>query len=253
MDQISRGIAYAHLASAGGQTSLNGASTLINFLPGLGVPQGQVIGGRFLLSGRPIPLTRNADGQLVAFRPLAQLSRLFPISEKTGYGSLRIDHMLSTNNQLSLRLGFNPSRISGIQDESQNQTLGQNDFSRTGIQHLEDFSFGSSLTTVLSNNRVNELYYNFGRRVAKFDSQVPSVALQIAGTGFIGSNPFSPVDRIEKRHQIRDNITWARGNHTMKFGADVNWISGKARFELNFPALFNFSRQAAGPLVTVSG
>ena len=251
--QIQRAIAYAHLASAGGQTSINGASSLINFLPNLGVGQGQVIGGRFLLSGRPIPLTRNAAGQLVAFRPLSQLSKLFPISEKTGYGSLRFDSALSANNQLSMRLGYNPSTINGIQDESQNQTLGQNDYSRTGIQVLEDFSFGTSLTSIISPKVVNELYYNFGRRVAKFDSQVPSVALQIAGTGFIGSNPFSPVNRIEKRHQIRDNVTWVSGNHTMKFGGDVNWVTGKARFELNFPALFNFSQQSGGSLVSVGG
>ncbi len=252
-DQTSRGIAYAYLASVGGQTSLNGQSTLVNFLPGLGVGQGQVIGARFLLGGTPIPLTRNSAGQFVAFRPLSQLSNLFPISERTGYGSFRVDHTISTNNQLSVRIGFNTSTISGIQDESQNQTLGQNDYSRTGIQDLEDFSFGTSLTSILSGNRVNDLYYNYGRRVAKFESQVPSVAQQIAGTGFIGSNPFSPVDRVETRHQIRDNLTWATNDHTFKFGADFNWISGKASFQLNFPALYNFSRQAGGSLVSAPG
>ena len=251
--QIQRAVGYAHLASAGGQSSINGASTLVNFLPGLGVPQGQVIGGRFILSGRPIPLTRNSEGQLVAFRPLSQLSKIFPISENTTYGSLRFDSALTENQQLSARLGYNPSTINGIQDESQNQTLGQNDYSRTGIQKLEDFSFGSSLTSVLSRKAINELYYNFGRRVAKFDSQVPSIAHQIAGTGFIGSNPFSPVDRIERRHQFRDNVSWVSGNHTMKLGGDINLISGKAKFELNFPGLFNFTQQAAGPLVSVAG
>lgn len=251
--QIQRGVAYAHMASIGGQTALNGTSGLTNFLPGIGVPQGSVVGGRFLLSGMPVPLTRNSAGQFVAFRPLSQLSKVFPIADSTTFLSFRADHTFSANNQLSVRLGFNPSKISGIQDESQNQTLGQNDFSRTGIQDLEDFSFGSSLTTILSGNKVNELYYNFGRRVAKFDSQVPSVAHQIAGTGFIGSNPFSPVDRVERRHQIRNNLNWAVGNHTFKFGGDLNWISGKARFDLNFPALFNFSQQSGGSLVSVGG
>jgi hypothetical protein len=253
LDQINRGVVYAHLASAGGQTALNGTSNLINFLPGFGVPQGQVIGGRFLLGGTPVPLTRNSQGELVAFRPLAQLRRIFPISENTKYSSLRVDHTFSARNQWMLRFGYNPSRISGIQDESQNQTLGQNDFSRTGIQQLEDFTFGTSLTTVVSSGTLNELYYNFGRRVAKFDSQVPSVALQIAGTGFMGANPFSPVDRVEKRHQIRDNVTMAKGSHTLKFGGDVNWISGDARFDLNFPALFNFSQQSVGAIDSVGG
>jgi hypothetical protein len=243
------GLQYAHLASAGGQTAQNGSSSLVNFLPGIGVPQGSLIGQRFILSGAPVPLTRNAQGEFVAFRPLSQLRRIFPISESTTFNSLRLDHEINKDNQLSFRFGYNPSRINGIQDESQNQTLGQNDYSRTGIQDLKDTSAGVSLTTVLPNNIVNEAFFNFGRRGATFDSQVPSIAHQIAGTGFIGSNPFSPVNRSELRYQIRDNLTWVLGNHTMKFGADFNWIDIKARFELNFPGLFNFSQQAAGLII----
>ncbi len=244
------GIAYAHFASIGGQTALNGGSSLINFLPGIGVPQGQPVGNRFLVSGAPVPLTRNADGELVAFRPLNQLRRIFPISEATTFSSVRLDHLIEEGHQLSIRFGYNPGTITGIQDESQNQTLGQNDYSRTGIQKIKDTSFSASLSSVLPGNLVNEAYFNFGRRKAKFDSQVPSVAHQIAGTGFIGSNPFSPVDRTETRFQLRNNLTWATGSHIFKFGADFNWIDGQARFDLNFPALYNFSQQAGGSLVT---
>ncbi|MDQ3129783.1 MAG: carboxypeptidase regulatory-like domain-containing protein [Acidobacteriota bacterium] len=243
-------LAYAYFTSVGGQTAQNGASTLVNFLPGIGIPQGSVVGQRFLLSGRPVPLTRNGDGQFVAFRPLSQLARIFPISEGTTFNSLRYDHLITENNQMSLRLGYNPSRISGIQDESQNQTLGQNDYSRTGIQVIDDVSFSASLASVLPRNLINEAYFSFGKRDATFDSQVPSVAHQIAGTGFIGSNPFSPVDRTETRFQIRDNMTWATGNHTIKFGADFNWINVDAKFELNFPGLFNFGQQSCGSLIT---
>ena len=242
-------IGYAHMASIGGQTALYGASTLVNFVPGVGVPQGSVVGGRFLLSGAPIPLTRNSAGQYIAFRPLSQLQRLFPISESSTYTSIRVDHTINSSNQLSARFGYNPSKINGIQDESQNQTLGQNDYSRTGIQDLKDTSFGVSVTSILPMNLINEGYFNYGRRVAKFDSQIPSVALQIAGTGFIGSNPFSPVNRTENRYQIRDNMTWATRGHTVKFGADFNWVTGKARFDLNFPGLFNFSSQSCGNLI----
>jgi hypothetical protein len=251
--RVQYALAYATLASAGSQTALNGASTLINFLPGIGITPGTVVGSRFILSGQPIPLTRNAAGELVAFRPLNQLRRIFPISEGSTFNSFRFDHSINRDHQLSFRFGYNPSRITGIQDESQNQTLGQNDFSRTGIQDIKDTSFGASLSSVLPHNMVNELYFNFGRRKASFDSQVPSVADQIAGTGFLGSNPFSPVNRSENRYQIRDNVSWVKGNHTMKFGADFNWISVDARFELNFPGLFNFGQQSGGSLVTVGG
>ncbi|MBX7174139.1 MAG: TonB-dependent receptor [Pyrinomonadaceae bacterium] len=251
--QIQRGIAYAQLASTGFQTAQNGTSSNVNFLPGLGVTQGTAVGSRFILSGAPVPLTKNAAGQFIAFRPLTQLAKVFPISEASTYNSVRLDHLITDGQQFSMRFGYNPSRITGIQDESQNQTLGQNDYSRTGIQKLKDSSFGASLVSVLPRNFINELYFNFGRRKATFDSQVPSIAHQIAGTGFIGSNPFSPVDRRENRFQIRDNINWVKGDHTFKFGADFNFIDIEAQFQVNFPGLFNFSQQSGGSLVSVAG
>lgn len=249
--QVGRGLVYAHMASAGGQTALNGASTLTNFVPGIGIPLGSVIGPRFILSGAPVPLTTDSEGRLIAFRPLSGLARVFPISEDSTYSSLRVDHAFNSSNQLSVRLGYNPINITGVQDESQNQTVGQNDFSRTGITEVEDISVGTSLTSVLTNSILNEAFYNYGRRQASFQSAVPSVAHQISGTAFMGSNPFSPVFRTETRHQIRDNMTIVKGAHTFKFGGDLNWVSGNARFELNFPALFNFGAQAGGGLVSV--
>jgi len=246
--------AYAFLVGIGAATALNGTTPQASPNDGSGCPAISpilpgVIGQRFLLSGAPVPLTTNSLGQLVAFRPLSQLSRIFPISEATSYSSVRLDHMIASGQQLSLRMGYNPGRINGIQDESQNQTLGQNDYSRTGIQNTKDTSFGASLSSVMPGNMVNEAYFNFGRRKATFDSQIPSVAHQIAGTGFIGSNPFSPVSRTEDRFQLRDNMTWAVRSHIIKFGVDFNWIDIKARFDLNFPALFNFSQQAGSSLI----
>lgn len=246
--------AYAFFAGSGSATALNGSNPHISPNDGSGCPALSpilpgVIGQRFLLSGAPVPLTRNADGELVAFRPLNQLRRIFPISEGTTYTSFRLDHLVAEGHQFAFRAGFNPSTINGIQDESQNQTLGQNDYSRTGIQELEDISVGASLSSVLTTSLINEAYFNFGRREAKFDSQVPSIAHQIAGTGFIGSNPFSPVDRNENRFQIRDNLSWVTGNHIFKFGADFNFIDVTAKFELNFPGLFNFSQQSASAFI----
>jgi hypothetical protein len=220
--RIQRAVAYAYFASVGGQIGLNGVSTLVNFLPGVGIPQGQVVGPRFLLAGTPVPTaanngvvsgftTVNAAGQPIAFRALNQLARIFPISEATTFFSVRGDHNFNARQHLTLRFGYNPSDLTGIQDESQNQTLGQNDFSRTGIQTLRDTSFVASLNTALSTTLVNDARFHFGRRHATFTSQVPGgPAIQISGAAFMGPNPFSPVDRTEKRYQITDNINWIR-------------------------------------------
>jgi hypothetical protein len=260
--RIQRAIIYATLASAGGQTALNGFSALRS--PGGALPAGTVIGPRFFLSGAPIPslannnvlpgfTTVNAQGQPIAFRPLNALARIFPISEATNYFSIRGDHQFNASNQFTVRFGYNPSRISGIQDESQNQTLGQNDFSRTGIQDLRDHSFITSLTTTLTNTIVNEARFSFGNRNAKFNSQTPGTAIQISGAAFIGSNPFSPVNRKERRLQFTDNVNWVVGNHNFKFGGDANLINVTARFDLNFPGLFNFGTFDANPFIAVAG
>jgi hypothetical protein len=73
-----------------------------------------------------------------------------------------LDHLITSNHQFSFRFGYNPSTISGIQVESQNQSLGQNDFSRTGIQTLRDFSAVTTLTSTVSSKVVNEARFNFG-------------------------------------------------------------------------------------------
>jgi hypothetical protein len=259
--RISNAISYATTASAGGQTALNGASALRS--PGGAITAGTIIGSRFFFSGAPVPslannnvlpgfTTVNDNGDPIAFRPLNSLSRVFPISEDTTFFSVRGDHLINQKNQLTMRFGYNPTDLSGIQDESQNQVLGQNDFSRTGIQQIRDTTFVTSLTSSLRDNLINEARFNFAKRDATFDSQIPGTAIQISGTAFIGSNPFSPVDRTEKRFQFTDNINWIYGNHTFKFGGDINFIDVSARFELNFPGLFNFGNFGLQPFISTT-
>ncbi|PYS78199.1 MAG: hypothetical protein DMF66_07210, partial [Acidobacteria bacterium] len=241
-------IQYASLASSGGNTALTGTNPLIS--PGGAIPAGQQIGPRFFLSGAPVPsMTANAAGQLIAFRPLLGIPTVFPISEHTTFSSARLDHKITDRHQLTMRFGYNPSDISGIQVESQNQALGQNDFSRLGIQTLRDYSFVTTLNSILSNRVVNEARFNFGQRRATFRSENgDAVAVNIPGTAFFGRELFSPVLRTETRYEYTDNVNYVRGNHTFKFGGDVNFIHVGATFELNFAGLYNFGGLSATTL-----
>src|SRR5206468_3962410 len=131
--------AYAYLASSGGTTALTGTNPLLNTgsIPGLAV--GAPIGSRFFLTGAPVPVgTTNANGLPIAFRPLLSLQTVFPVTERTTFTSFRLDHIITKKHLFTFRFGYNPSDISGIQVESQNQSLGQNDFSRTGVQNIRD-------------------------------------------------------------------------------------------------------------------
>jgi hypothetical protein len=244
------GIGYAYLASGGGSTALTGFNPLLAtaapFTPGT------VIGNRFFLTGAPIPLsTVNSFGQPIAFRPLNSLQRIFPVTDRTTFNSFRLDHLITSKHQFSFRFGYNPSELTGIQVESQNQSLGQNDFSRTGIQTLRDFSAVTTLTSTLSNTMVNEARFNFGERRATFKSQNgDAVAFNISGTAFIGRELFSPVLRTETRYEFTDNLNVVAGNHNFKFGGDIAFVAiPEAIFELNFAGLFNFGGLGACTLV----
>jgi hypothetical protein len=250
-------VPYAFLASSGGSTALTGTNPLVIF-PGLTgtltpLPAGATVGQRFLLGGTPVPIgTTNAAGQLIAFRPLNNLQRIFPVTERTTFNSFRLDHLITNSHQFSFRFGYNPSEITGIQVESQNQSLGQNDFSRTGIQTLKDYSAVTTLTSTLSNTIVNEARFNFGERRATFKSQNgDAVASNISGTAFIGRELFSPVLRTETRYEFTDNVNVVAGTHNFKFGGDYASVRiPEAIFELNFAGLFNFGGLGACTLVS---
>ncbi len=246
---INAAVQYLYLASGGGSTALTGRNPLIS--AGGAIPAGQVVGQRFFLTGAPVPVnTRNAQGQFIAFRPLLDLQQVFPVTDRANFFSLRTDHNLNTDNQLSFRFGYNPGTLTGIQVESQNQSLGQNDFSRTGIQEIKDYSFTAGLNSTLGDRAANEFRFNYGRRDAIFRSQNgDAVSFNISGAAFIGRELFSPVDRTETRFQIADNFNYILGTHTLKFGGDINFVRiPSAVFELNFAGLFNFGPFAAANL-----
>jgi len=252
---ICAGRAYAFFASSGGQTALTGFNNLVTPNDGSGcpaispiLPSNPVVGSRFLLSGAPVPVgTTNSNGQFIAFRPLLDLQRVFPVTERSNYFSLRGDVNVNPANQLTMRFGYNPGDLTGIQVESQNQSLGQNDFSRTGITTIRDYSFTTGLNSALSDTTANEFRFSYGRRDTSFRSQNgDAVAFNISGTAFIGRELFSPVDRVETRYQLLDNFNWVVGDHTLKLGGDINFVRiPRALFELNFAGLFNFGDFAA--------
>jgi hypothetical protein len=70
------------------------------------------------------------------------------------------------------------------------------------------------------------------------------IGVNIPGFAYFGREPYSTVDRIERRYEFTDTIAKTFGRHTFKFGADFNLIqlrSAKAQiFELDFGGVANF-------------
>ncbi|RZU42893.1 TonB-dependent receptor [Edaphobacter modestus] len=174
---------------------------------------------RFVTSGQATP---------GSYTPLNSLIGNFPVTEKTEVYSLRLDHKLTDRQQLMLRAAVSPSYVTGIQESAANQNLGENSFSRTASSSIHDVAIVGQHTYLLSDNKVNELRFQYARHPVLFaPSSAPGgtgVAVNIPGFAYFGKTPFSVVDRIENQFQLMDYFTYTRGSHTFKFGVDLRYI-----------------------------
>jgi Carboxypeptidase regulatory-like domain/TonB dependent receptor len=183
-----------------------------------------------------------------SFVPLASLRGNFPVTEKTSLWSARLDQRWNNNNSSFLRVSVSPSLATGVQSTAQNQVFGQNSGSRTGLNQSRDVSAIFQNDTIVSDKAFNQFRFQFARRGLHFGfSNLPGgdqIAVNIPGFAYFGREPFSPVNRIERRWEFTDNVSLIRGKHTFKMGGDYNLIqlrSSKAQiFELNFGGIANF-------------
>lgn len=241
--------AYAFFASSGGITALTGTNNLTSsndgsICPAISPIQSGVIGSRFLLTGAPIPVSANA------FRPLNDLQKSFSSRDDLNYFSVRGDHNFNSSNQLTIRFGYDDGNLTGFQVKTQNRSLGQNDFSRTGVEASKGYSLTTNLNSTLRKNLVNNLRFIYNNRKLSFRSQNPdAISFNISGAAFIGPERFSPVDLTENRFRFVEQLGYISGNHSFKFGGEIGFDKiSKARFELNPNGLFNFGDFAASTL-----
>jgi hypothetical protein len=177
----------------------------------------------------------------------------FPVMEKTSLWSARIDQRWSNHNSSFLRVGVSPSEVTGLQSTSQNQVLGQNSASRVGESHYRDVNATFEHDTVLSGNAYNEFRFQFARRGLHFGYSPAEggsdIGVNIPGYAYFGREPYSTVDRIERRWQFSDNGTIIRGRHTFKVGTDFNLLqlrsSKQQIFELDFGGVVDFGGLSA--------
>ncbi len=202
----------------------------------------------FASTGAPLP---------ASFVVLNALRGNYPVDEATSFWSARLDHRFSDHNNFFLRANVSPSTVRGIVVTAQNQTFGQNSWSRSSEQSFRDFAGVAQLVSVYG-SWLNEGRFQFARRGLSYTpSRAPGrpgeplggagLGVDILGFAHFGREPFSRVDRVERRMQWTDNVTHIHGAHTIKFGADINFIQVRPRFsnnqvfELNFGGTMRFS------------
>ncbi|HEX4543544.1 MAG TPA: carboxypeptidase regulatory-like domain-containing protein, partial [Candidatus Acidoferrum sp.] len=172
----------------------------------------------------------------------------YPSIEKTSLWSARLDQRWNNRNNSFLRVGVSPSLVTGLPSTSQNQVFGQNAGTRAGYNQSRDLNVTFQHDTIVSDKTFNEFRAQIARRGLHFGfSQLPggsNIGVNIPGFAYFGREPYSTVDRIERRFEFTDHVSLVRGNHTFKIGGDYNLIqlrSKKAQiFELDFGGDVNF-------------
>jgi hypothetical protein len=188
-----------------------------------------------------------------SFQTLNSQMGNYPVFEGTSVYSLRLDHNVSSNNRLMLRANVSPSTVTGIEVGGQDQPFGQNAYSRTSQQTFRDVAGTAQDTWTIGGNKVNELRFQYARRGLSYfyNTQIPGgadPAVNIPGFAFFGREPFSYIQRTEKRYQFTDNFSWTIGRHDTKFGFDLNYIPINAIFTVNYGGVMDFGSLSASTL-----
>ncbi|HEY7680901.1 MAG TPA: TonB-dependent receptor, partial [Terriglobia bacterium] len=247
---------YALLAGASSNVALNRdmGAAVAGALVALGFPPGP--GGT---ASFPLPVAAVGRVSLPAsFVGLNSLRGNYPISEHTHLYSARLDHQWNDKNNSFVRVNVSPSKVTGIQVNAQNQNFGQNAGTRTSLNQIRDVAIVGQHVTSFTTSLFNEARFQFARRGLHYGfAEFPGgsgVGVNITGYAFFGREPFSTVDRIERRWQWQDNVSWTKGRHNLKFGGDINLIQLRSKkdqiFELNFGGLYNFGSVGSGPILS---
>jgi hypothetical protein len=164
---------------------------------------------------------------------------------------LKFDYNLSQRNILSAR--WNRQRFTAGNQENGGAN---NSLEHTGdsVTHTDTATF--SLTSTLTNSLVNVARFTYLKDAEPGVSNSPNPEAVVLNNGqtllTVGRNSFSPRATNIHHQQYADNMTWAHGHHTLKFGGDAvvdkifNYFPGNFFGAYRFNSLEAFGQSLSG-------
>ncbi len=155
----------------------------------------------------------------------------------------KTDWHINSSHRLSGR--YNRQDFTGGNLENSGQTSA---LEHTGDSLVTTDTLTISLNSTLTNRLLNEFRFQFARdkEPGKANSDIPEAEIRERGRVVltIGRNFFSPRETTIKRGQFIDNVSYLVGNHSLKFGVDLNVDRIKNFFPGQFGGQFFFSSLA---------
>jgi hypothetical protein len=217
------------------------------------VSQSALIAG---LSASPSPTLRGLAATLTpalttstqTFPSTVQLlesnSGAFPYRNNDNTASLRLDHALTSSNQMFGRLTFTDidtigGTIGGLRAPS-----------RGANYQIQDYAAVFGNAEYFGPRMVNEFRSQFaGRQFNSYPADRFGPEVSINGIAFLGRDFFLPSTRNEKRLQLLDHVTFSTGKHYVKFGGDFHYLPISTTTEVFLGGRFIFGE--AVPLTSV--
>jgi Carboxypeptidase regulatory-like domain/TonB dependent receptor-like, beta-barrel len=171
--------------------------------------------------------TRERGNSFVPVTIQNEISFLDPL----GYESVALLPQPFNDTQYTIKTDFNPDsknalvfRFAGQNNDALNDQAGflivNTDLSGGNKSLNTLYNFLGSWTRTVNQKIVNQFVYQY----STFDNQILATTdlnnLTFPNGIIVGRNGNVPQQTLQKKHQFRDDLSWIRGNHALKFGAD---------------------------------
>jgi len=158
--------------------------------------------------------------------------------------TLRVDQLLRRGkDSLSVKYGQNP--VKQISPGLTFVLTNLPNFGASVASKAQTITLG--YTAAVTNNVVNQLRFGFGRSNPNFPPNSPfplGPTIEIFGKDNFGETFLVPQGRTQNTFQYLDTLSWVKGRHTFKFGADINRYQSPSTFDLLNRGLIIFATVA---------
>lgn len=165
---------------------------------------------------------------------------------------MRFDFNLSKKHQANVRYNYSKNTAANaVTAGTSLQATTPNALSQNGTEGDSQNTVAGQLTSFFSGNVVNEFRAQYSRenRPRLANELSPRVATTV---GTFGTVSFLPTTEYDTRIQFADSLTYNRGEHSFKFGADFNRTFASQVFAFNQTGGFTFSGLGGADATTVT-
>ncbi|WP_321474735.1 carboxypeptidase regulatory-like domain-containing protein [uncultured Paludibaculum sp.] len=173
---------------------------------------------------------------------LAQYMTPYTTGYRNDIGLAKVDWNLSDTQRFSARLNLH--RFTGQNFENGGSQSAQE---HTGNSLVSTNSLGLNYSKVFGSSIVFDSRFNWVKddEPGEANSTAPETVVSQSGGSFsFGRNNFSPRYTNAKRYQFIESLSYLRGKHAYKFGADLNFERIDNFFPGNFSGVYRFNSLA---------